>query len=96
MIGLVQAMQRVLGITNRELGARLGISTSCLSRLFKRKMALSFEHVLAIVTALGLHWSEFFGIAYPHGGQEPSAVAKQFQALFELTEGTGNAGKRAF
>ena len=83
ILDLIKAVQRILGVTNRELETRLGLSTGYLNRLFHRKIALRFEHVLAIVTALGLRWDEFFQSAYPPGGQGPSTAAKQIQAVFE-------------
>lgn len=95
VIELIQAVQRVLGVTNRELETRLGLSTRSLSRLFNRKMALRFEHVLAIIAALGLRWDEFFRSAYPPSGQAPSAAAKQIWEVFELPESPEAAGESA-
>ena len=81
VLDLIRAVQRVLGITNRELEARLGMSTNYLSRIFSGKIALRFDHVLALATGLGLRWDEFFRAAYPSTGESSSAAAREIQAL---------------
>ena len=86
ILGLIRAFQRVLGVTNRELEERLGLSTSYLSRLFNRKIALRYDHVLAIVTGLGLRLDEFFRSAYPPADREPSEAARKIHSVFAIEE----------
>jgi transcriptional regulator with XRE-family HTH domain len=84
LVRLIQAIQRLLGVTNRQIERRLGLSSSSLSRLFKGLIALRFEHIASIVDALGLRLEEFFWLAYPAKPGERSAAAQQIQSVLGL------------
>jgi transcriptional regulator with XRE-family HTH domain len=84
LISLIQAIQRLLGVTNREIERRLGLSPSYLSRLFNGLIALRFDHIASIVDALGLRLEEFFWLAYPATPAERSGAASRIQAVFGL------------
>jgi transcriptional regulator with XRE-family HTH domain len=86
LLRLIQAMQRLLGVTNRDIERRLGLSRSSLSRLFKGRIGLRFEHIAAIGDALGLRLDELFALAYPLAQGEPSRAAQQIQSVLGLFE----------
>jgi len=72
---------RLLGLTNREIERRLGMTPSYLGRLFGGTIELKVEHVLAIARALGLAPAEFFELAYPRRPDPPSASSKTIHKL---------------
>jgi transcriptional regulator with XRE-family HTH domain len=72
---------RLLGLTNREIERRLGMTPSYLGRLFGGTIELKVEHVLAIARALGLAPAELFELAYPRRPDPPSAAAKTIRKL---------------
>lgn len=86
---LIQALQRVLGRSNRDLERELGVHPSYLSRVFNGTTELRLTHVLALSAALGLRWDEFFRIAYPSVPQPPSEAASELQRVFQDLDTTG-------
>ncbi len=72
---------RILGLTNREIERRLGLTPSYLGRLFGGTIELKVEHVLSISRALGLAPSEFFELAYPRRPDPPSEASKAIRKL---------------
>lgn len=86
LIQLLQAMQRILGLSNRDLERKLKLSPSYLSRLFNGLIELRFEHIVKLVPAMGLRLEEFFWIAYPRAGRPPSEAARKIRELFDLFE----------
>ena len=72
---------RLLGLTNREVERRLGMTPSYLGRLFGGTIELKVEHVLAISRALGMAPAEFFELAYPRRPDPPSESAKTIRKL---------------
>ncbi len=72
---------RILGLTNREIERRLGMTPSYLGRLFAGNIELKVEHVLAISRAIGLEWAEFFELAYPRRPEPPTESAKTIHKI---------------
>lgn len=89
IILLIQTMQRILGISNRDLERRLDLSPSYLTRLYNRTIELRFEHIVNLVPAMGLRLEEFFWLAYPRSGRPPSDAARRLRELFDLFDRTG-------
>lgn len=86
LIQLIQAMQRILAISNRDLERKLGLSPSYLSRLYNGLIELRLEHLARLIPAMGLRLDEFFAIAYPRSGRPPSEAARKMKEVFNLFE----------
>ncbi|HEX7186234.1 MAG TPA: helix-turn-helix transcriptional regulator [Thermoanaerobaculia bacterium] len=75
LIQVLALAMRILGVSNREVERRIGLSPSYLSRLFSGLIELRVEHVLAISRTIGLRPAEIFAFAYPQRGEPPSEAA---------------------
>ena|SRR6185295_17804025 len=85
LINLLRTAMRILGVTNRDIERKLGLSPSYLSRLYSGGIELKVEHLIEIPQAMGLEPAEFFHLAYPRRVQ-PSRSAEQLrQIIRELT-----------
>jgi transcriptional regulator with XRE-family HTH domain len=78
---ILKIAMRVLGITNRDVGRKLGVSHSYMSRLLSGGIELKAEHLVQIPRALGLEPSEFFHIVYPRPPAQESAAAQQLREI---------------
>lgn len=65
LINILRTAMRILGVTNREVERRIGMSPSYLTRVFSGGIELKAEHLIEIPKALGLEPAEFFHLAYP-------------------------------
>ena len=72
---------RILGVTNRDIERKLGLSPSYLSRLFSGGIELKAEHLIHIPRAMGLEPAEFFHLAYPRRSQPGSRAAEQLREV---------------
>jgi transcriptional regulator with XRE-family HTH domain len=81
LMTVLRTASRLLGLTNREIERRLGLSPSYLSRLFGGYIELKMEHVLAIARAIGLQPAEFFELAYPRRADSPSEAFRTIRTL---------------
>jgi transcriptional regulator with XRE-family HTH domain len=81
LLTVLRTAIRLLGLTNREIERRLGMTPSYLGRLFGGTIELKVEHVLAISRALGLEPAEFFELAYPRRPDPPTESAKTIRKL---------------
>jgi transcriptional regulator with XRE-family HTH domain len=85
LISILRTAMRILGVTNREVERRLGMSPSYLTRLFSGGIELKAEHLIEIPKAIGLEPAEFFQLAYPRRVQPGSrAFAHLHEMLREL------------
>ena len=82
LLTVLRTMLRLLGLNNREIERRLGLTPSYLGRLFGGTIELKVEHVLAITRAMGLKPAEFFELAYPRVS-EPSEAASKIRRMLE-------------
>jgi transcriptional regulator with XRE-family HTH domain len=80
-LNVLRTSIRLLGLTNREIERRLGLTPSYISRLFAGAIELKVEHVVAISRAMGLQPWEFFELAYPRRSDPPS---EPFRAIRNL------------
>jgi len=81
ILELLSTLIRILGLSNREIERRVGLSPSYLSRLFGGYLELKMEHVLEIGRALGLEPQEFFELAYPKSSEPPSESMKKIRDI---------------
>lgn len=65
LINILRTTMRILGVTNRDIERKLGMSPSYLSRVFSGGIELKAEHLVHIPRAMGLEPAEFFHLAYP-------------------------------
>jgi transcriptional regulator with XRE-family HTH domain len=84
---------RLLGLTNREIERRLGLTPSYLGRLFGGSIELKVEHVLAISRAIGLEPAEFFELAYPRRPDPPTESARTIRKLLRDMHSDEPAGR---
>ena len=75
ILELLRTLSRMLGLTNREIERRMGLTPSYLSRLYGGFIEVKLEHVFGISRAMGLRPGELFEFAYPSRTEPPSEAA---------------------
>ncbi len=65
LVNLLKVSLKILGITNREVARRLGMSPSYVSKLLSGASELRLDHLIRICRAAGIDPAEFFSLAYP-------------------------------
>jgi len=81
LITILRTTMRILGVTNRDIERKLGLSPSYLSRLYSGGIELKAEHLINISKAMGLEPAEFFHLAYPRRSQPGSRAAEQLREV---------------
>jgi transcriptional regulator with XRE-family HTH domain len=86
LINILRTAMRILGVTNRDIERKLGMSPSYLSRVFSGGIELKAEHLIHISRAMGMEPAEFFHLAYPprRNAAASRASAQLQQALRDL------------
>jgi transcriptional regulator with XRE-family HTH domain len=95
ILDLLRTLIRVLGLSNREIERRIGLSPSYLSRLFGGYLELKFEHVLEISRALGLEPGEIFELAYPESSKPPSESMERIRNVGNTLQSSRPAAEPA-
>jgi transcriptional regulator with XRE-family HTH domain len=83
LINLLKVSLRILGISNREVARRLGMSPSYVSKLFSGASPLRVDHLISVCRAAGMEPAEFFAIAYPLPATKPSLTASRLRELLQ-------------
>jgi transcriptional regulator with XRE-family HTH domain len=81
LLNVLRVVVRLLGLSNREIERRLGLTPSYVSRLFAGAIELKVEHILSIVRAVGLEPWEFYELAYPRRSDAPSEAFRSIRSL---------------
>ncbi|HEV8583015.1 MAG TPA: helix-turn-helix transcriptional regulator [Thermoanaerobaculia bacterium] len=81
LINLIKVTLRLLGVTNREVARRMGLSPSYISKLFSGASELRLDHVIRICRAVSLEPAEFFSLAYPRQAAGSSVAASTLRDL---------------
>jgi transcriptional regulator with XRE-family HTH domain len=84
LVNLVKVCLRILGISNRELARRLGMSPSYVSKLLSGSSELRLDHLIRICKATGLDPGELFALAYP-GRPTATETGSRLRALLQLS-----------
>ncbi|HEV8581858.1 MAG TPA: helix-turn-helix transcriptional regulator [Thermoanaerobaculia bacterium] len=86
---LVKILKRAisaLGLTQKEVEQRLGLSQGYLSRLFGGQIDLKVDHVAQIARVLQVDPEEIFRLAFPSSRLEPSFQAQYLRQAFGVEE----------
>jgi transcriptional regulator with XRE-family HTH domain len=75
LLNLLKVSLKILGITNREIARRMGMSPSYISKLLSGASELRLDHVVRICQAAGLEPAEFFSLAYPRQTTGSGSIA---------------------
>jgi transcriptional regulator with XRE-family HTH domain len=81
LLNVLRTSIRLLGLTNREIERRLGLTPSYVSRLFAGAIELKVEHVISIARAMGIQPWEFFELAYPRRSDPPTEPFRAIRTL---------------
>lgn len=80
ILDVTQTLLRILGLSNREIERRLGLSPSYLTRVFTGYVEVKLEHILDIARAMGLSPAEFFSFVYPDVLESASPAAQKIRS----------------
>ena len=86
LLNVLRTLLRMLGISNREVERRSGLSAVTVTRVFNGQVEAKIEHLLAMARAAGLGYGELFHFAYP----EPfdlKAASPAAQTIVSMLEG---------
>ena len=82
LVNLVKVCLRILGVSNRELARRLGMSPSYVSKLLSGSSELRLDHLIRICKVTELDPGEFFALAYPVH-RAATATGTQLRSLLQ-------------
>jgi transcriptional regulator with XRE-family HTH domain len=83
LVSLLKVCLKILGVTNREVARRMGMSPSYISKLFSGASELRLDHVIRICRAADLEPAEFFALAYPRQPAGASPAAFKLRELLQ-------------
>lgn len=83
LVNLVKVTLRILGLSNREIARRLGMSPSYVSKLLSGVSDIRLDHVIRICKASGMEPAEFFGLAYPPSPPKPSLTQARLREMLQ-------------
>lgn len=83
LINILRTAMRILGVTNRDVERKLGMSPSYLTRVFSGGIELKAEHLVQIPKAIGLEPAEFFHLAYPKRTRPGSKASAQLRQVLQ-------------
>src|SRR6476469_2212129 len=83
LVNLVKVALRILGLSNREVARRLGMSPSYLSKLLSGAADIRLDHVIRICKVAGMEPAEFFGLAYPLPAPRTSVTQARLREMLQ-------------
>ncbi|HEY4588936.1 MAG TPA: helix-turn-helix transcriptional regulator [Thermoanaerobaculia bacterium] len=83
-MNLVKVCLRILGVSNRELARRLGMSPSYVSKLLSGSSELRLDHLVRICKVTGVEPGEFFALAYPVR-PATTATGSRLQTMLQMS-----------
>lgn len=83
LINVLKVSLRILGVTNREVARRMGMSPSYLSKLFSGGSEMRLDHVIRICRAIGIEPVEFFTMAYPVPPRNATVSAARLREMLQ-------------
>ncbi|HEX9940821.1 MAG TPA: helix-turn-helix domain-containing protein [Thermoanaerobaculia bacterium] len=86
LVNLLRVCLRILGITNKDIARRIGLSPSFVSKLFSGSSEMRLDHVIRICRAADLDPSEFFSLAYPRPTFSGSVAADKLRKLLQSVQ----------
>ncbi|HSN88122.1 MAG TPA: helix-turn-helix transcriptional regulator [Thermoanaerobaculia bacterium] len=81
MLDSLRSALRLLGLSNREVEKRLGVSVGYLSRLFSGTIELRFEHLAELARVLEMDPVELLYFAFPRPKDPPSRGARRLREM---------------
>src|SRR5690349_23276289 len=86
LLNVLRTLLRMLGISNREVERRSGLSAVTVTRVFGGQVEAKVEHLLAMARAAGLGYGELFYFAYPERF-DPQTASPAAQTIVSMLEG---------
>jgi transcriptional regulator with XRE-family HTH domain len=86
LLNVLRTLLRMLGISNREVERRSGLSAVTVTRVFSGQVEAKIEHLLAMARAAGLGYGELFYFAYPERF-DPKTASPAAQTIVSMLEG---------
>ena len=83
LVSLLKVCLKILGVTNRDVARRMGMSPSYISKLFSGASELRLDHVIRICRAADLNPAEFFALAYPRQPAGASPAASKLREMLQ-------------
>jgi transcriptional regulator with XRE-family HTH domain len=81
MLDALRSALRLLGLSNREVEKRLGVSVGYLSRLFSGTIELRFEHIADLARVLEMDPVELLYFAFPRPKDPPTRGARRLREM---------------
>ena len=86
LLNVLRTLLRMLGISNREVERRSGLSAVTVTRVFNGQVEAKIEHLLAMARAAGLGYGELFHFAYPERF-DPKTASPAARTIVSMLEG---------
>lgn len=86
LLNVLRTLLRMLGISNREVERRSGLSAVTVTRVFNGQVEAKIEHLLAMARAAGLGYGELFYFAYPDRF-DPRTASPSARTIVSMLEG---------
>ncbi|HSS47341.1 MAG TPA: helix-turn-helix transcriptional regulator [Thermoanaerobaculia bacterium] len=86
LVNLLKVSLKILGISLREVGRRIDMSPSYVSKLLANAGEVRLDHIIRICRAAEIEPVEFFALAYPRHPAEGSPAASRVRHLLKNVE----------